>query len=235
MEAILETKAETILQFIRGLRGSLHVTFEEGTWSAWLYDLLQPHVTQVLACNPRKNARTLSDRNGSQWELLRRRITMLLSPNPAVVFFCCFEQLEMAITRTRPASLPERLHLLRGHRLEAARNSDVLTQHVQRVDSANRGRDGQTYRVAQRLFCPYDAVLDRLAVASQALHAESRNSAAVELRQHLLLETTIGRVKTIERHLDGVKWVIVRQHFQMDRRALMSSETNKTNLALRSI
>ncbi len=31
MEAILETKAETILQFIHGLRGSLHVTFEECT------------------------------------------------------------------------------------------------------------------------------------------------------------------------------------------------------------
>ena len=30
MEAILETKAGTILQFIHGLRGSLHVTFEEG-------------------------------------------------------------------------------------------------------------------------------------------------------------------------------------------------------------
>ena len=29
MEAILETKAETILQFIRGLRGSLYVAFEE--------------------------------------------------------------------------------------------------------------------------------------------------------------------------------------------------------------
>jgi transposase len=56
MEAILETKAETILQFIRGLRGSLHVTFEEGTWAAWLYDLLKPHVTQVLVCDPRKNA-----------------------------------------------------------------------------------------------------------------------------------------------------------------------------------
>jgi len=28
LEAILEKKAETILQFVRGLRGSLHVTFE---------------------------------------------------------------------------------------------------------------------------------------------------------------------------------------------------------------
>jgi transposase len=56
MEAILETKAETILAFIRGLRGSLHVTFEEGTCAAWLHDLLQAHVTQVLVCDPRKNA-----------------------------------------------------------------------------------------------------------------------------------------------------------------------------------
>src|SRR5947209_15220743 len=56
MESILETKASTILQFVQGLRGSLHVTFEEGTWAAWLYDLLKPHVTKVVVCNPRRNA-----------------------------------------------------------------------------------------------------------------------------------------------------------------------------------
>src|SRR5712664_2601137 len=56
MESIIETKAITILQFIQGLRGDLHVTFEEGTWAAWLYDLLKPHVTKVVVCNPRKNA-----------------------------------------------------------------------------------------------------------------------------------------------------------------------------------
>ena len=56
LEAILETKAETMLEFIHGLRGSLHVTFEEGTSADWLYTLLKPHVTQVLVCDPRKNA-----------------------------------------------------------------------------------------------------------------------------------------------------------------------------------
>ena len=50
IEAILETKAETILQFLHGVRGSLHVTFEEGTWAAWLHDLLKPHVTRVVGC-----------------------------------------------------------------------------------------------------------------------------------------------------------------------------------------
>jgi transposase len=56
MESIIETKAVTILQFIQGLRGEVHVTFEEGTWAAWLYDLLKPHVTKVVVCNPRKSA-----------------------------------------------------------------------------------------------------------------------------------------------------------------------------------
>jgi transposase len=56
MESIFETKAATVLQFIHGLRGSLHVTFEEGTLAAWLHDLVQPHVTSVLVCDPRKNA-----------------------------------------------------------------------------------------------------------------------------------------------------------------------------------
>ena len=46
MECVIETKASMILQFFDGLRGDLHVTFEEGTWAAWLYDLLKPHVTR---------------------------------------------------------------------------------------------------------------------------------------------------------------------------------------------
>jgi transposase len=56
MESTVETKASSLLQFMHGLQGELHVTWEEGTWAAWLYDLLKPHVQQVLVCNPRRNA-----------------------------------------------------------------------------------------------------------------------------------------------------------------------------------
>jgi transposase len=56
LECVIETKASIALQFIDGLRGDLHVTFEEGTWAAWLYDLLKPHVTKLVVCDPRKNA-----------------------------------------------------------------------------------------------------------------------------------------------------------------------------------
>jgi transposase len=56
MECVLETKASTILQFIQGLRGDLHLTLEEGTWASWLYDLLRPYVTKIVVCDPRRNA-----------------------------------------------------------------------------------------------------------------------------------------------------------------------------------
>jgi transposase len=63
MECVIETKASMILQFIDGLRGDLQVTFEEGTSAAWLYDLLKPHVTKLVVCDPRKNK---SMREGNQ-------------------------------------------------------------------------------------------------------------------------------------------------------------------------
>ena len=55
-EAIIETKGSTILDFLKGQRGTLHVAFEEGIQAAWLYDLIRPHVARVVVCDPRKLA-----------------------------------------------------------------------------------------------------------------------------------------------------------------------------------
>jgi hypothetical protein len=52
VECIVETKACTILEFLQGLQGSLSVTFEEGTSAAWLHDLLKPHVSHLVVCDP---------------------------------------------------------------------------------------------------------------------------------------------------------------------------------------
>ena len=56
MQSILATHAAAILDFVRGLGGTVHVTFEEGTHSAWLHDLLLRHVASVVVCDPRQNA-----------------------------------------------------------------------------------------------------------------------------------------------------------------------------------
>ena len=34
----------------------MSLTFEEGTWAAWLHDLLKPHVSRLVVCDPRKAA-----------------------------------------------------------------------------------------------------------------------------------------------------------------------------------
>ena len=76
MECVIETKAGMILQFIEGLRGNLHLTFEEGTSAAWLYDLLKPRVTKLVVCDPRKNK---SMREGNQSDKIdARRLAELL-------------------------------------------------------------------------------------------------------------------------------------------------------------
>jgi transposase len=79
MECILETKAATILEFIQGLRGSLSVAFEEGTSAAWLHDLLKPHVTSLVVCDPRKNA-LLKDGSKSD-RIDARKLAELLRSN----------------------------------------------------------------------------------------------------------------------------------------------------------
>ena len=56
MECLLETKTSTIVDFIQGLHGTLSLTFEEGTSAAWLHDLLKPHVSRLVVCDPRKAA-----------------------------------------------------------------------------------------------------------------------------------------------------------------------------------
>ena len=56
MQSVIATHASAILDFLQGVRGTLHVTFEEGTHSAWLYDLLVRRVAHLVVCNPRQNA-----------------------------------------------------------------------------------------------------------------------------------------------------------------------------------
>lgn len=55
VDSTIETKASTLLPFIRGLSGIVHLTLEEGTQAARLYDLFKPHVAEVIVCDPRQN------------------------------------------------------------------------------------------------------------------------------------------------------------------------------------
>ena len=51
--SVVPTDAPALLEFLREMRGAIHVTFEEGTQAQWLYGLLVPVVDRVIVCNRR--------------------------------------------------------------------------------------------------------------------------------------------------------------------------------------
>lgn len=56
MQSVFPTRAAAVIDFLGGIKGTLHVTFEECCHSAWLYDVLISRVGRLVVCNPRKNA-----------------------------------------------------------------------------------------------------------------------------------------------------------------------------------
>ena len=51
--SILPTEASALVEYFRGMRGAIHVAFEEGTQAQWLHDLLAPLVDRVIVCDRR--------------------------------------------------------------------------------------------------------------------------------------------------------------------------------------
>src|SRR3972149_1334217 len=54
---ILPTEAGPIVEYVRGMRGAIHVAFEEGTQAQWLHELLVPLVDRVVVCDRRGTPR----------------------------------------------------------------------------------------------------------------------------------------------------------------------------------
>lgn len=55
-QAVIQTDANAVRDFLRGLSGTLHLTFEEGTQSQWLNDLARPLVSELLVCNAKHSS-----------------------------------------------------------------------------------------------------------------------------------------------------------------------------------
>ena len=51
----ITTGATAVRSYLKRLKGRVYVGFEEGTQAQWLYDVVQPLVTEVVVCDPRQN------------------------------------------------------------------------------------------------------------------------------------------------------------------------------------
>jgi transposase len=71
--SIVPTAATPLVEYFQGMRGAIHVAFEEGTQAHWLHELLSPVVDRVIVCDRRGERRShKSDRRDA--DLLSRRL-----------------------------------------------------------------------------------------------------------------------------------------------------------------
>ena len=54
-ETIVATQEAALIRLVENLAGPLHVTLEETTQAAWLYQLLRAYAAEVVVCDPRRN------------------------------------------------------------------------------------------------------------------------------------------------------------------------------------
>lgn len=181
MESIIETKAATILEFFQGLGGNVQVTFEEGTWAAWLYDLLAAHVAKVVVCNPRENALlkagNKSDRIDARKlaELLR---TGLLSSvyhgETGVRTLKELARSYLAITQDLTRVMNRLKAVYRGRAIPCAGTLVYAPRH--RAEWLGKLSEGGLRRRVERLY----QQLDQL----QRLRQEARRDLLAESRKH---------------------------------------------------
>jgi len=59
---VLETNGKSLVEYLRMIPGSRHLIIEEGTHSAWLYEILSPHVREMVVMGVPKNKGQKNDK-----------------------------------------------------------------------------------------------------------------------------------------------------------------------------
>jgi transposase len=90
---VVETNGAALVEAIKGIAGQRHVCLEEGTQSAWLHELLSPHVIEIVVMVPPKSRGSKDDLRDA---------------------WACAEALRTGATGCRVYKAPEHLTALRN-------------------------------------------------------------------------------------------------------------------------
>ncbi len=107
---VVETNGAALVQYLKGLAGQKHLCLEEGTQSAWLYEILSPHVDELVVAG-------ISQSRGQKSDVLDAYMRA--------------EELRTNAIKTPVFKAPRRFSRLR----ELARVHSMLVRDVIRVQS----------------------------------------------------------------------------------------------------
>jgi len=190
MEAILETKTETILQFLRGIRGSLLVTFEEGTWAAWLHDLLKPHVTRAVVCDARKtglgklrNKNDRSDARGLAELLYRNKLEPVYHSEHGLRTLRELARTYITLTRDLTRAMTRLKAIYRSWGIPCSGQQVYALRH--REEWLAKLSEGGVHRRAEFYYQQFDTLAVLRQQARHELLVESRKHPVVKLLQQI--------------------------------------------------
>jgi transposase len=174
-EQVVETNGEALVGAIRSVGGRRHLCIEEGELSAWLYELLRPHVARVVVARAVRDPGPKSD---------------------AIDAFGWAERLRTNAIRTAVFKAPQRYATLRELAGSYRVVRDDLVRAKNRVKSLYRRRaicvSGEAiYGEANR-----ESWVEQLPasarVAGRVLHAEVDGLTALkkQVKEHLLAEAS---------------------------------------------
>ncbi len=172
---VVETSGAALVSYLRSIPGKKHLCLEEGTHSAWLYEILSPHVEEIVVAG-------ISESRGQKSDVLDA--------------FRRAEELRTGTIKTPVFKAPRRYRRLR----ELARVHSMLVRDVVRVQARLKvmyrargiatpgksvyspsGRDQWLKRLpvssrwaTEKLHEEYDRLLDLKQELEQELKAEAR-------------------------------------------------------------
>jgi len=187
METFLQTKADGIRQFFRGLDGRVHVAFEEGCTSGWLYEIVRPLVAKTVVCDPRKNKLIQSGNKGDRPDAKKLARLLRLGELESVYhgdksikglkeLVQGYDRLVRDRTRTK-----NRLKGLYRGRAISCRGQSVYNQET--CEEWKRKLDSEALRARADLLYKQMKSLDELSKEAQkAMLAEARKHAGYKLQ-----------------------------------------------------
>lgn len=180
--SILPTEGAPLVEFLRGMRGSIHVAFEEGTQAQWLHDLLVPVADRVIVCDRRGERRRRGNKADQvdADELSRR----LLSGDVRPVYHGCSDRaLLHDLTRTYMNLVEDSTRAML--RLKALFRARAIVASGDRVYAPSHRAEwlaklpdrGARFR-AEVLWAELDLLRDMRPKAKAAMVAEARRDPA---------------------------------------------------------
>jgi transposase len=184
--SVIETSTQAVRDFLYSLRGEVHVTFEEGTMAAWLYDVVKPLVDHLIVCNPKHNKKRMgSNRNdridaATLAELLRLNAVKAVSHGEHGTRTLKHLMRSYECFATDIARVKNRLKALYNSRVITSRGRELYHVSKRKTWIEKLENAGERKR-AELLFLQLEELKKLKRAAQKAMIAESRRHPAHEI------------------------------------------------------